>query len=196
MPWRTTYEYDAFEEPYRKAFNFSCEKVRITYFPAIFSNLLVFLQMLNSNLMEVLSKEQIDLAILDTSGNPCELGIVHTMGIPFIYYDVRGFTENTRRVAGVSEIPIFDVEFLDIPSLEEFLKMVEYFRNRIILKGRLICDWLSSEFDWLAVLFEKLGILSESVDLDRAIHRQFAKDYEIKRRFRGNFPPLHWVTYI
>jgi hypothetical protein len=50
--------------------------------------------MLNSNLMEVLAREQLELAIL-YSGNPCQLGFVHALGIPFVIFDLDGLSDET-----------------------------------------------------------------------------------------------------
>lgn len=71
IPWRTTYEIDEIDVPYWAAHNYSCDKI------------------LNSNLLDTLKKDQIDVAIV-YSGNPCQLAIVHVLGIPFIYYDLEG----------------------------------------------------------------------------------------------------------
>lgn len=46
-------------------------------------------QALNSDLLDNLRREQIDTAIV-YSGNPCQLALVHVLGIPFIYFDLDG----------------------------------------------------------------------------------------------------------
>ncbi|KAI6228587.1 Glucuronosyltransferase [Aphelenchoides fujianensis] len=81
VPWRKTYELDAYEEPYWRAHNHSCEK------------------MLNSNLMSTLKKDQIEVAVV-YGGNPCQLAIVHALGIPFVYFDLEGFTDETVVASG------------------------------------------------------------------------------------------------
>lgn len=49
--------------------------------------------MINSDLMDNLKKENIDVAIVYV-GNPCLLGIVYTLKIPFIFFDVEGNFDN------------------------------------------------------------------------------------------------------
>lgn len=39
--------------------------------------------------MDTLKKDNIDIAIV-YAGNPCQLAILHTLQIPFIYFDVEG----------------------------------------------------------------------------------------------------------
>lgn len=45
--------------------------------------------MLNSDLLDNLKSENIDVAIV-YNGNPCQLAIVHALHIPFIYFDLEG----------------------------------------------------------------------------------------------------------
>ncbi|PIO68558.1 Choline/ethanolamine kinase [Teladorsagia circumcincta] len=82
IPWKDEYEEEANDEVYWRAHNASCYK------------------MLNSNLMDTLRKESIDVAIV-YAGNPCQLAITHVLAIPVIYFDLEGIsfasTQGTQR---------------------------------------------------------------------------------------------------
>ncbi|KIH53783.1 hypothetical protein ANCDUO_16077 [Ancylostoma duodenale] len=45
--------------------------------------------MINSNLIDTLQKDALDVAIV-YSGNPCQLAIAHVLAVPVIYYDLEG----------------------------------------------------------------------------------------------------------
>ncbi|KAK6049659.1 hypothetical protein COOONC_12836 [Cooperia oncophora] len=71
VPWKNDYEEEPHDEVYWRAHNASCYK------------------MLNSNLMDTLKKENIDVAIV-YAGNPCQLAITRVLAIPVIYFDLEG----------------------------------------------------------------------------------------------------------
>jgi hypothetical protein len=52
------------------------------------------------------------LAILYT-GNPCQLGFVHALGIPYVLVDLEGLTDETIVASGtswVNNLPSFNAE--------------------------------------------------------------------------------------
>lgn len=51
---------------------------------------------LDSDLMDRLKDELYDVAVV-YAGNPCHLGIVHALAMPFIYYDLQGYTDEVVR---------------------------------------------------------------------------------------------------
>ncbi|PIO56047.1 hypothetical protein TELCIR_22559, partial [Teladorsagia circumcincta] len=95
IPWKDDYEEEANDEVYWRAYNASCYK------------------MLNSNLMDTLRKESIDVAVV-YAGNPCQLAITHVLAIPVIYFDLEGLSDETL-VASNSPLN------LDIPPSRCFL---------------------------------------------------------------------------
>lgn len=56
--------------------------------------------MLNSNLLEVLARAQLELAVL-YAGNPCQMALAHALGIPFVLVDLEGLSDETLIAAGV-----------------------------------------------------------------------------------------------
>lgn len=50
--------------------------------------------------METLKRDQVEVAVV-YSGNPCQLAFVHALGIPFIYFDLDGLTDETAVAAGM-----------------------------------------------------------------------------------------------
>lgn len=56
--------------------------------------------MLNSNLMEVLARAELELAILYV-GNPCQMALSHALGIPFVLFDLEGLSDETLIASGV-----------------------------------------------------------------------------------------------
>ena len=44
--------------------------------------------------MNVLNNEELDLAVVH-AGDPCQLAIVHAIGIPFVYVDLEGLSTET-----------------------------------------------------------------------------------------------------
>lgn len=58
--------------------------------------------MINSNLIDTLRKDALDVAIV-YSGNPCQLAIAHVLAVPIIYYDLEGtFSFDTTLFIGDS----------------------------------------------------------------------------------------------
>lgn len=58
------------------------------------------LQMLNSNLLEVLARAQLELAVLYV-GNPCQMTLAHVLSIPFVLIDLEGLNDETLIAAEV-----------------------------------------------------------------------------------------------
>ncbi|KAI1715197.1 UDP-glucoronosyl and UDP-glucosyl transferase domain-containing protein [Ditylenchus destructor] len=159
VPWRKEYELDAFNHPYWTAHNYSCEK------------------MLNSNLMEVISKDQIDVAIV-YAGNPCQVAIVHALNIPFIYFDLEGLTDETIIASGIkwnfgTSSASFIAHFMRKLSREFHL-----FLEALAQSGtEMIAEYVSARYRLM----------------DGPINRLFSQDYEIRRKFKNGFPDVNWI---
>ncbi|VDD87192.1 unnamed protein product [Enterobius vermicularis] len=162
IPWQKTYELDAHRIPYYAAHNHSCYK------------------MLNSNLMDTLKKDNIDIAIV-YAGNPCQLAILHTLQIPFIYFDVEGFTDETLVASGTPPN-------LDIPPSSCLLESSSFYQ-RYLNGFCLLREYLvQSGIYWTAKLFSQRYRL-----LDYPITKQFLEDYELKKKHEGNFPDVNKI---
>uniref|UniRef100_A0A1I7RVV2 Lysosomal acid lipase/cholesteryl ester hydrolase n=2 Tax=Bursaphelenchus xylophilus TaxID=6326 RepID=A0A1I7RVV2_BURXY len=158
VPWERNYQLDAYNHPYWAGYNASCYKL------------------INSNLMDTLKKEQIEVALV-YSGNPCQLAMVHALSIPFIYYDLDGLTDETIIASGMPW-------------------------NLKTLSSRSVPETKFSELSTgLALIYETVcqlglpvvgGALCERVRLlEDPITRIFREDYEIKKRFKP-FPHVNW----
>ncbi|CEF59963.1 UDP-glucuronosyl/UDP-glucosyltransferase family-containing protein [Strongyloides ratti] len=162
VPWKKVYEYEEMDEPYWIAHNASCDK------------------MLNSNLMDVIKKEEIDVAIV-YSKNPCQLGLLHVLGLPYIYFDLDGLTDETIIASSIpwnlnielSHCPISHI--IKSPLLRKFTNGLCLTRQFLIQSGiERLSRFLSKQYD----------------KLDGEISRLFASDYEIKKRF-STFPDVN-----
>uniref|UniRef100_A0A1I8A401 glucuronosyltransferase n=1 Tax=Steinernema glaseri TaxID=37863 RepID=A0A1I8A401_9BILA len=161
-PWRREYVLEDFYEPYWAAHNHSCHKI------------------LNSNLMDTLKKDQIEVAIV-YSGNPCQLAIAHVLGIPYIYFDLEGFTDETLIASGTPwnlEQPLSNCFF----SNYNVPKQLKRLTNGLCLFKELIAQ---SGISSIASVASKRYRL-----LDGPITKMFATDYEIKKKF-PNFPDVN-----
>ncbi|PIC18957.1 hypothetical protein B9Z55_024665 [Caenorhabditis nigoni] len=160
--WRADYDYDCYLEPYYRAHNASCYKL------------------LNSNLVDSLKKESLDLAIV-YSGNPCLNALTHLVAVPTIYFDTEGLTDETLIAAGAP------IDVLTSPSHCAIAESPEY--PILNLYRNSIC--------YLQEMTAQLGlpILSSLVSkrhrlLDEPITNIFRTDYTIKKRFK-NFPNVN-----
>ncbi|KAK0397067.1 hypothetical protein QR680_001964 [Steinernema hermaphroditum] len=161
-PWRKEYVLEEFYEPYWAAHNHSCYKI------------------LNSNLMDTLKKDQIEVAII-YAGNPCQLAVAHVLGIPYIYYDHEGFTDETLIASGTPwnlDQPLSSCVF----SNYELPRPLKRFTNGLCLLKELIAQ---SGIPSIASVVSKRYRL-----LDGPITEMFASDYEIKKRF-AHFPDVN-----
>ncbi|KAE9547913.1 hypothetical protein FO519_008872 [Halicephalobus sp. NKZ332] len=163
VPWRENYEIDAFDEPYWAAHNYSCEKI------------------LNSNLMDSLKKDKIDVALV-YSGNPCQLALMHVMGVPFIYVDLQGFTDETV-IASSSPWNLDSFSTRRSPSLTRI-----NFGSRLLNGYHLIKE---------SIVQNSIPAISRILsrryrELDEPITRNFAEDYEIKKKFKS-FPDVNKI---
>ncbi|XGW30532.1 hypothetical protein V3C99_009469 [Haemonchus contortus] len=157
-PWKNEYEEEDYDEVYWKAHNASCYK------------------MLNSNLMDTIRKETIDVAIV-YAGNPCQLAITHVLAIPVIYFDLEGLSDETL-VASNSPLN------LNIPPSRCFLPELPHpalsrFRNGLCYMREY---FVQSGIPLLAKLLSK-----KYRQLDDPITSMFAEDYYLKKKF-PNFP--------
>uniref|UniRef100_A0A915DVF0 glucuronosyltransferase n=1 Tax=Ditylenchus dipsaci TaxID=166011 RepID=A0A915DVF0_9BILA len=157
VSWRENYDTQAFEYPYWTAHNYSCDK------------------MLNSNLMGLLSKDQIDVAIV-YAGNPCQLAI----GIPFIYFDLKGFTQETI-VASNTPWQLTDSS----PSLSLASRIFARITKGLSLTSELL---VQSSIPYVSELLS-----ARYLRLDAAIDKIFSEDYEIRRKFKRKFPDVNQI---
>uniref|UniRef100_A0AC35U5A6 Glucuronosyltransferase n=1 Tax=Rhabditophanes sp. KR3021 TaxID=114890 RepID=A0AC35U5A6_9BILA len=163
VPWTDKYQFEAMEEPYWTAHNHSCAKL------------------LNSDLMDSIKKENVDVAIV-YSGNACQLAILHVLGIPYIYFDTDGFTDETV-VASATPWNL-DAVLSNCPN--SYNPHSNWLFKRLI-KG--IC--LTKELLVQSGNYYLSSFLSRKYQmLDGAISKLFSNDYEIKKRF-GSFPDVN-----
>ncbi|EGT52956.1 hypothetical protein CAEBREN_05802 [Caenorhabditis brenneri] len=160
--WRVDYDYDSYLEPYYKAHNASCYKL------------------LNSNLVDSLKKESLDLAIV-YSGNPCLNALTHLVAVPTIYFDTEGLTDETLVAAG-APIDVLTppshcaiAESKDYPLLNLYRNSVCYLQEMTAQLGLPILSSLVSKRHRL---------------LDEPITDIFRQDYTIKKRYK-NFPNVN-----
>uniref|UniRef100_A0A914GX04 glucuronosyltransferase n=1 Tax=Globodera rostochiensis TaxID=31243 RepID=A0A914GX04_GLORO len=162
VPWsEEAGEESALRAPYWAAHNYSCGKL------------------LSSNLMEVIARADIDLAILHM-GDPCLMGIVHALGIPFVLFDLEGVTDETLIASGAP---------WTLPELNfdgHAVDFVGALSARLTRSFSLISEsFAQSGIPWLASLFS-----ARFRSLDGHIDELFASDYEIQRKFRKKFPDV------
>ncbi|CAL2050419.1 unnamed protein product [Caenorhabditis brenneri] len=160
--WRVDYDYDSYLEPYYRAHNASCYKL------------------LNSNLVDSLKKESLDLAIV-YSGNPCLNALTHLVAVPTIYFDTEGLTDETLVAAG-APIDVLTppshcaiAESKDYPLLNLYRNSVCYLQEMTAQLGLPILSSLVSKRHRL---------------LDEPITNIFRQDYTIKKRYK-NFPNVN-----
>ncbi|VDM45714.1 unnamed protein product [Toxocara canis] len=163
VPWKNTYETDEYMYPYYAAHVYACKK------------------MLNSNLMDTLKRDKIDVAIV-YSGNPCQLAIVHALHIPFIYFDIEGFTDETRVASGTP------LNF-DIPASQcRTDKWASSFLQRIVNGMCILREYIvHGGLPWLSA-----RISERYARMDAPISELFSQDYEIKKRI-PNFPNINEI---
>uniref|UniRef100_A0A7E4VPX1 glucuronosyltransferase n=1 Tax=Panagrellus redivivus TaxID=6233 RepID=A0A7E4VPX1_PANRE len=166
VPWRQTYEVDAFDEPYWTGHNHSCYK------------------MLNSNLMDTLKKDKLDVAVV-YAGNPCQLAIVHILGIPFVYYDVHGFTDETIIASG-NPWNLDSYSSRRSPS-----NLRPNFASRLLNGYHLVKEAIAQN-----TIPAIARVISKRYrGLDEPITKLFAEDYEIKKKFKG-FPDVNKLKQL
>jgi hypothetical protein len=132
--------------------------------------------------METLKRDQIEVAIV-YSGNPCQLAFVHALGIPFIYYDLEGFTDETVIASGTP----WNLNALSsraTPQIVQKLGPLLQLFNAIQLIRETICQ---SGWIWLGRM-----LCNRVSKLDEPISRIFIEDYEIRKRFKP-FPHINLV---
>ena len=140
--------------------------------------------MLNSNLMDTLKKDQIDVAIV-YSGNPCQLAIMHVLGIPFIYFDLEGFTDETIVASGAP----WNLDAFSSQRAPTSAKSTEFGAYSQILNGLLLLKETVVQSGYPMVA----KVLSPRYrSLDGPVTRMFAEDYEIRKKFPA-FPDVNHV---
>ncbi|VDK42732.1 unnamed protein product [Anisakis simplex] len=154
IPWMEKYDSEEHMIPYYRAHAHACKR------------------MLNSDLVDKLKMEKLDLAIV-YSGDACQLAIVHALQIPFIYFDTDGFTDETRIASGTplnADIPSSKCsnDNQAIPALQRFL-------NGYCL--------LNEYFTQLHIPFLSSFLSKRHAIMDEPISRMFQRDYHIKKKF-------------
>uniref|UniRef100_A0AC34FTY7 Glucuronosyltransferase n=1 Tax=Panagrolaimus sp. ES5 TaxID=591445 RepID=A0AC34FTY7_9BILA len=137
--------------------------------------------MLNSNLMDTLKKDKIDVGIV-YAGNPCQYAILHVLGIPFIYYDVDGFSDETV-VASGTPWNLDAYSSRRQPSVSR-----PNFASRLFNGFHLLQESLTQNSH---PLIAKI-ISKRYKNLDDPITKQFSEDYEIKKKFK-HFPDVNKI---
>uniref|UniRef100_A0A914UPS5 glucuronosyltransferase n=1 Tax=Plectus sambesii TaxID=2011161 RepID=A0A914UPS5_9BILA len=153
IPWRVDQDQIDHQLPYWRAYNHSCNLI------------------LNSNLMDKLKKEKFDVAIV-YAGNPCNLAIVHALAMPFIYYDLTGFSDETAVAAGV---PLSVGVPSSVSRFARPLSWTERFINGALMLKEYIAQ---SGCSRLASL-----VSERHRHMDGPISKMFREDYELKKRF-------------
>nr|CDJ89170.1 UDP-glucuronosyl UDP-glucosyltransferase domain containing protein [Haemonchus contortus] len=154
-PWKNEYEEEDYDEVYWKAHNASCYK------------------MLNSNLMDTIRKETVDVAIV-YAGNPCQLAITHVLAIPVIHFDLEGEFPRKKAHPVQRITKSFLIFCFKLPhhALSRFRNGLCYMREYLVQGGiPLLAKFLSKKFR----------------QLDDPITSMFAEDYYLKKKF-PNFP--------
>ncbi|CDW51933.1 hypothetical protein TTRE_0000019201 [Trichuris trichiura] len=80
----------------------SAEPVR----PLLEANVEACRVILNSDLTDHLRAVSLDLAVV-YSGNPCYLGIIHNLSLPFVYFDTDGLQDETLLASGIPMDPMW-----------------------------------------------------------------------------------------
>lgn len=129
------------------------------------------------------------------AGNPCQLAIVHTLGIPFIYFDLNGLTDETRIAAQMNwNLPTYQ-ELKFTPTLTKFISYsLETFWDRILQFCSLSCEFFIQNGGYN---FFKLMPCSKRYSyLDGPITHLFQTDYRIKLKFKNDFPDVNEVFFL
>uniref|UniRef100_A0A8R1DQV2 UDP-glucuronosyltransferase n=1 Tax=Caenorhabditis japonica TaxID=281687 RepID=A0A8R1DQV2_CAEJA len=160
--WRADYDYENYLEPYYQAHNASCYKL------------------LNSNLVDSLKKESLDLAIV-YSGNPCLSALTYLIAVPTVYVDTEGLTDETLIAAGAPinvQLPSSHcaiAESKDYPILNVYRNSVCYLQEMVAQLGVPFLSSIASKRYRL---------------LDEPITSIFANDYTIKKTIK-KFPNVN-----
>ncbi|CAI5454263.1 unnamed protein product [Caenorhabditis angaria] len=162
IAWSNEYDYDSYLEPYYKAHNASC------------------LKMLNSNLVDSLKKESLDVAVV-YSGNPCLTALTHLVAVPTIYFDSEGFSDETLIASGTPVDVQVSPSSCAIAESKD-CQICNIYRNSICYLQEMIAQ---SAIPYLSSLVSK-----RFRGIDEPITRLFAEDYTIKKRIK-NFPNVN-----
>jgi hypothetical protein len=141
--------------------------------------------MLNSNLMDVLNQDQLDVAIV-YSGNPCLLAIVQTLGLPFVYVDLEGLSKEIVIASGMP---------WPLPSLGECQSVkqcLDEITHRLSVTASFLGEWVAQSGN----AFLAGAVSKRYRQLDGPIDSTFANDYEIRKRFNSKFPSITMVFFF
>ncbi|PAV79093.1 hypothetical protein WR25_03193 isoform A [Diploscapter pachys] len=160
LPWEDEYRIDAFDKVYWAAHNASCYKI------------------LNSNLMDTLKQENLDIAIAYGS-NPCQLAVTHILAVPTIYFDLEGLTDETLIASGSPLDLSYPPSHCNTNENDHI--MMKFMRHSFCYLKEYLAQ---SELPFIASLVSERHRL-----LDGPITKMFAEDYTIKKRYNG-FPDV------
>lgn len=137
--------------------------------------------------MEIIARDNIDVAIV-YAGNPCQLAIVYTLGIPFIYFDLNGLTDETRIAAQIS----WNLQsYQEFESTEIFWNLLQTFWRRISKFSLLSCEFFIQNGGYN--LIRLMSCSKRYANLDAPITYLFQNDYNIKLKFKTGFPDVNEV---
>ncbi|GMT06987.1 hypothetical protein PENTCL1PPCAC_29161 [Pristionchus entomophagus] len=161
-PWQSGYDYDDYLVPYYAAHNATCARI------------------INSDLIDGLRKDSLDVALV-YAGNPYQLAVAHVLGIPTVYFDLEGLTDETLVASGSP---------LDVQFPLSHCRLASQFTNPIASRLAASLCFLSeiasqSGFSPLATIFSR-----RYRQMDGPITKQFAEDYTFKKRF-PSFPDVN-----
>ncbi|GMR62015.1 hypothetical protein PMAYCL1PPCAC_32210 [Pristionchus mayeri] len=161
-PWQAGYDYDDFLLPYYAAHNASCARI------------------INSDLIDGLRKDNLDVAVV-YAGNPCQLAVAHILGVPSVYFDLEGLTDETLVASGSP---------LDAHFPLSHCRLASVFTNHLFSR-------LAASLCFLSEMAAQSGVapLASIVSrryrqMDGPIAKQFAEDYTFKKRF-PSFPDVN-----
>ena len=149
--------------------------------------------------MDTLKKDKLDVAII-YAGNPCQLAIVHVLGIPFIYYDLNGISlVFVFRLMSMSQISGFTDETViasaspwnldSYSSRRSPSNARQNFGSRLLNGYHLLRESIAQNTHPLIARI----VSKRYKNLDEPITKQFADDYEIKKKFK-HFPDVNKVS--
>ncbi|KAF8358162.1 ugt-57 [Pristionchus pacificus] len=161
-PWLAGYDYDDFLVPYYAAHNASCSRI------------------INSDLVDGLRKDNLDVALV-YAGNPCQLAVAHVLGVPTVYFDLDGLTDETLVASGSP---------LDVQYPLSHCRLASQLSSPLVSRLAASACFLS-EITSQSGVAPLASIVSRRYrQMDGPITKQFREDYTFKKRF-PSFPDVN-----
>lgn len=142
------------------------------------------MQLLNSNLMETLRRDQLELAFLFL-GEPCQLALTHALGIPYLLVDLAGLTDETVVAAGMPWNLKAASSRRTPQSPTGNGPLARLFNGAQLLRETL-CQ---TGWPWLPA-----AACARVRKVDGPVSRRFREDYEICKKFKPFFPHVSQVS--